>query len=57
MSNTGEAVRDYYREQGKAATLEALVEQIEGMLEVKSHTDPTRAGYEFALELVKSCQR
>lgn len=55
--SSGEAVRDYYREQGKEAALESLVEQLEGMLEVKSYTDPTRAGYEFALELVKSCQR
>ena len=55
--SAGEAVRDFYREQGKEAALEALVEQIEGVLEVKSHTDPTRSGYEFALELVKACQR
>lgn len=57
MSSAGEEVRDYYREQGKEAALEALIEQIEGVLEVKSHTDPTRSGYEFALQLVKSCQR
>jgi hypothetical protein len=57
MTDPQELVRNYYRDQGKDMALEALAEQIEGMLEVKSHTDPSRLGYEFALELVRACQR